>query len=155
MRRYKSGERKLNERIHLRRTAIGKTLDEIGRIVGVSRATVQRWETGTIKEMRRDKLVALSRALQTTPDYLMGLTDDPAPSATRLSTMGVQFDRSNTVNEIFHVLLHYAGFSTSIDKDKNWTVYKNGVSVDMSHEKVSHIMEQTLQYFAYLIERNQ
>jgi len=143
----------LNERIHRQRIAVGKTLDEVGRNVGVSRATVQRWETGTIKEMRRDKLVALSRALHTTPDYLMGLTDDPAPSVHRLSPMEAQFARDNATSEAFHTLLYCAGFNSSLDDDANWTVYKEGVSVDMHEEKVNRIMAQTLQYFAYLVER--
>lgn len=58
--------------IKKRRAEIGVTLEEIGKIVGVSKATVQRWESGEIKNIRRDKIEKLSQALQTTPAYLMG-----------------------------------------------------------------------------------
>ena len=58
--------------IKKRRAEIGVTLEEVGKIVGVSKATVQRWESGEIKNIRRDKIEKLSQALQTTPAYLMG-----------------------------------------------------------------------------------
>lgn len=60
-----------------RRLEIGATLEDVGNIVGVSKATVQRWETGEIKNVRRDKIEKLAKALQTTPAYLMGWTDEP------------------------------------------------------------------------------
>lgn len=58
--------------IKKRRLELGKTLEEVGTAMGVSKATVQRWESGEIKDMRRSKLVDLARALDTTPSYLMG-----------------------------------------------------------------------------------
>ena len=67
----------LGKIISERRLQLGKTLDDVGRDVGVSKSTVQRWESGNIQNMRRDKLVGLARALATTPAYLMGWTDDP------------------------------------------------------------------------------
>lgn len=64
--------KELKDLIRARRSEIGKTFEEIGKEVGVSKATVLRWESGEIKDMRRDKLVALAKALKTTPSYLMG-----------------------------------------------------------------------------------
>lgn len=64
-----------NEKIKMLRTNLGMTLDDIGEIVGVSGATVQRWENGIISNMRKDKIAKLAEALQTTPDYLMGWSD--------------------------------------------------------------------------------
>lgn len=55
-----------------RRLEIGATMEDIGKIVGVSKATVQRWESGEIANVRRDKIVKLAQALKTTPAYLMG-----------------------------------------------------------------------------------
>ena len=62
----------LGELIKTQRVRMGKTLEEVGKEVGVSKTTVQRWESGEIKDMRRDKLVKLAHALDTTPAYLMG-----------------------------------------------------------------------------------
>lgn len=50
----------------------GMTLEEVGNIVGVSKSTVRKWETGDIANLRRDKIAALAKALGTTPQRLMG-----------------------------------------------------------------------------------
>ena len=75
----------LNQRIKALRQQQGMTLRELSRKTGVTEATISRWETGRIANMRRDKIAVLAEALGTTPAYLMGLTDDPqsAPLAAR------------------------------------------------------------------------
>lgn len=60
-----------------RRSELGLTLEEVARRVGVSRATVLRWETGAIQNLGRDKIAALAAALHVTPEYLLGWTDEP------------------------------------------------------------------------------
>ncbi len=67
------------EKIKNRRTELNLTLENIAKVVGVSKATVQRWESGAISNMRRDKIANLAKALQTTPAYLMGWTNTPEP----------------------------------------------------------------------------
>lgn len=52
------------------------TLQEIAEYIGVSKPTVQRWESGEIKNLKRDKIKLLSEVLNTTPAYLMGWSDD-------------------------------------------------------------------------------
>lgn len=69
------------ELIKRRRLELGKTLEDVGNAMGVSKATVQRWESGEIKDMRRSKLVDLARALDTTPAYLMGWETSDSLSA--------------------------------------------------------------------------
>ena len=51
------------------------TLDEVGRLVGVSGATISRWESGDIANMRRDKIVKLANALDISPAVIMGWSD--------------------------------------------------------------------------------
>jgi len=55
-----------------RRRELGITLKDVAKIVGVSESTVQRWESGNIKNLRHDKIIKLAAALKTTPAYLMG-----------------------------------------------------------------------------------
>lgn len=62
----------LSEKIHYLRTKNNMTLEEVGNLVGVGKSTVRKWETGEIKNMRRDKIAKLAIALKTTPDYLLG-----------------------------------------------------------------------------------
>lgn len=70
------------------RLEAGKSLEDVARDVGVSRATVLRWESGEIKNMRRDKLIALARSLRTTPIALMGAAPcEPDAAPTRDGVM--------------------------------------------------------------------
>ena len=63
-----------------RRIELGKSLDDIAKVVGVSHTTILRWENGEIRDIKRAKLVALADALETEPAYLMGWQEDPTPS---------------------------------------------------------------------------
>lgn len=62
---------KANEVIRMRRKELKMTLKEVANAVGVSEATVSRWESGDIKNMRRDKIAALARVLDVPPAVLM------------------------------------------------------------------------------------
>lgn len=79
----------IGEKIKSRRTELGLTFEEVGNMVGVGKSTVRKWETGDIKDMRRDKVSKLAYALKVSPSYLMGWTDspyeDPAAAPTRAS----------------------------------------------------------------------
>lgn len=65
------------ERIKLRRNQLRINADTLAEKVGVSRSTVFRWEKGEIEKVPLTILGPLSEALQTTPEYLMGWSDDP------------------------------------------------------------------------------
>ena len=67
----------MKEIIVIRRKELGLTLEEVANRVGVSRATVQRWEKGVLQNPGRDKIAALAAALQVSPEYLLGWSDDP------------------------------------------------------------------------------
>lgn len=54
-----------------RRKALGLTQKEIAELVDVSEATVSRWESGEIANMRRDRIAAYAKALKTTPVFIM------------------------------------------------------------------------------------
>lgn len=67
-------------KIHELRISRGLTLEDVGDYVGVSKATVLKWESGKIKNMRRDKIVRLAEILGTSPGELIGWTPEPSPS---------------------------------------------------------------------------
>lgn len=64
-----------------RRIQLGLTLEEVGKAVGVSKTTVQRWESGNISNLRRDKIAKLAEALKLSPISLVGIEDEKAPEA--------------------------------------------------------------------------
>ena len=61
----------VNDLIASRRKQLNLTLDDIAKYVGVSRSTVQKWESGFIKNMRRDKMALLADILQIPPTMLL------------------------------------------------------------------------------------
>lgn len=67
----------MKELIRNRRKELNITLEEIGEYVGVSKATVQRWETGGIANMRRDRIKKLCEILQIEPQQLIGAEEKP------------------------------------------------------------------------------
>ncbi len=69
----------VGERIRQRRTQLGKTLLEMAEYLGVREATAQRYESGQIKNIKYDTLVAIAEFLNTTPQALMGWEDAGIP----------------------------------------------------------------------------
>ena len=65
----------LQLRLKERRLACGYTLLEVAEKLGVKEATVQRYESGSIKNIPHETIVALSRVLNCSPSYLMGWAD--------------------------------------------------------------------------------
>ena len=58
--------------IKARRTELGYSMRDIAHRVGVSEATVSRWESGDIENMKRDKIKKLADALLISPGVIMG-----------------------------------------------------------------------------------
>ena len=54
-----------------RRIELQLTMKEVADKVGVSEGTISRWESGDIANMRRDKIMALAKALQISPAVIM------------------------------------------------------------------------------------
>ncbi len=63
----------IGEKLRAQRRALGMSLQDVASSIGVARATVHRWETGGIKHMGQDKILALSRVLQIPPEEFIGL----------------------------------------------------------------------------------
>lgn len=72
----------ISQLIHDRRKLLGLTLEEVGNIVGVSKSTVKKWESGDISNMRRDKIALLAQALQVSPVQLIFEENAILPTST-------------------------------------------------------------------------
>lgn len=70
------------QRMRIRRKEIGLSAERVAEILGVSPATIYRYENGDIEKVPGDSLGPIAAALHTTPDYLMGWSDNPQPSQT-------------------------------------------------------------------------
>lgn len=68
----------LSDRIKALRKERGLSLEQLAEMIGTSRQTVHRYETGVITNIPHEKIEALAAALGTTPARLMGweINDD-------------------------------------------------------------------------------
>lgn len=73
----------MGRKIRELREKCGLTQREVANAVGVTEATVSRWESGHINNMRRDKIQSLAKILQVSPLVIMGMKEkdrEPAPA---------------------------------------------------------------------------
>lgn len=77
----------IGEFIEKRRKELGITLDEIGKITGVGKSTVKKWETGLISNMGRDKIANLSKILKVSPAVFINDSIDDYNEAVNLPVM--------------------------------------------------------------------
>lgn len=68
----------IGKRIRIRRNELGLTLLEVADKLGVKEATIQRYESGAIKNIKHKTLCELAEILHCAPAYIMGwVTDTP------------------------------------------------------------------------------
>jgi transcriptional regulator with XRE-family HTH domain len=70
----------IGDRIKMLREARGWTQEQLGQILGVTRASVSQWERGETKNIKNKTFLALVSELATTHEYLLfgrdGSSDD-------------------------------------------------------------------------------
>ncbi|MEQ7199893.1 XRE family transcriptional regulator [Enterococcus avium] len=71
----------MNEIIKMKRLEKNMSLEEVGKLVGVGKSTVRKWENGMIENMGRDKIVALSKALDISPLDILGMSEKDLPKS--------------------------------------------------------------------------
>lgn len=104
----------IKDRLKQKRLEAGLTLEEVAKAVGVTKATVQRWESGLIANMKRDKIVILAKTLRTTPAYILGLEEN--------TNYGVNNGIIGNNNQNNHI---YNGRKISVLEDAILTICKN------------------------------
>ena len=80
----------MNEKIKIRREELGLTLQEVGEYLGVSKATVQRYESGEIKNLKLGSIEKLAKILKISPAYLMGWEEKQPQN--QIETIAAHFD---------------------------------------------------------------
>jgi len=62
----------IGQRISARRKELKMSADELAKRLGKDRSTIYRYEKGDIENLPLDILEPIAKALETTPQYLMG-----------------------------------------------------------------------------------
>ena len=102
-------------RIKSRRENLGLSFQQLADLTHMSKSTLQRYETGGIKNIPLDKLEVLAQALQTTPTALLGIDDDYAQTLEVLQTI---IDPQNASQQVVEQLEYEKELSASNKKSK-------------------------------------
>ena len=117
----------VNELLKNRRIELGYTMKELADLIGVSEGTVSRWESGEIQNMRRNKVVALSKIFHLTPDKIMGWE--------------MEFVQNNNQGTISNNIGSDTGHNS--DSNNNYTT-NNYYSSPCEKHAVNHEIEATI-----------
>lgn len=79
-------------RIKKRREELGYSFQDLANLTGISKSTLQRYETGYIKNLPLSKIEILAKALRTTGPYLMGWEESPKNIETFSNDMDIDED---------------------------------------------------------------
>lgn len=82
------GELEVNEiinRIKNRRQELDLSYQDLSDLTGISKSTLQRYETGFIKKVPITQIEIIAKALNVSPGYLMGWEDNKPLNDTTLS----------------------------------------------------------------------
>lgn len=111
-----------------RRLELGLTMLDLAKKVGVSEATISRWESGDIDNMKRDKIALLAKALEISPLIIVGVDEEKSPSPTNsLPPLSDKDERSiqkrleSILNDLMpenNAIAYYDGEEPMSDEDK-------------------------------------
>lgn len=101
----------IGERIRHARNEKKMTLLQLATCIGVREATVQRYESGKIKNISYDAIGAIAEALNVTPAYLMGweekTPDDPKADERKAELLEVFNSLPKETQDKFLNILRY------------------------------------------------
>lgn len=67
----------IGKRIKQRRNELEISVMDLAGVTGLSKATLHRYESGDIKNIKRPVIESIAHYLQVDPDWLMGITNEP------------------------------------------------------------------------------
>jgi len=92
------------KRMKNRREELNMSYQTLSEKVGISKSTLQRYETGYIKNMPVDKLEEIANALNVSPAYLMGW------EGSRPTTLAAHFDGEEYTESELDEIRQFAEF---------------------------------------------
>ncbi|EGG83562.1 hypothetical protein HMPREF9477_00937 [Lachnospiraceae bacterium 2_1_46FAA] len=100
-------------RMKNRREELDMSYQTLSDKVGISKSTLQRYETGYIKNMPVDKLEDIADALQVSPAYLMGWETNSTTNEP--TTIAAHFDGTEYTEEQLDRIKAFAAFIKTED----------------------------------------
>lgn len=95
-------------RMRKRREELNMSYQTLSEKVGISKSTLQRYETGYIRNMPVDKLEDIAKALCVSPSYLMGWEDESIRDEP--TTLAAHFDGDEYTEDELDEIRQFAEF---------------------------------------------
>jgi len=107
-------DKKVGDIIHDRRTELNMSLDDVARAMGTSKATVSRWESGVIKNLKLPYLRMLSQILYMPIEAFLG--DDVVFEDPKTTSLKIHIKKKiDSVNE-YEVLKQIGDFTDFVTR---------------------------------------
>ncbi len=137
----------IGQRIKARRKELGISAEKLAESLGISPATVYRYEKGDIEKMPGDLLEPLAKALYTTPAFLMGWDDKGLSELSNLLELAANDNRLELATDILKELRQKRVSSEDI-KAAFW-----GGDKDLSQEDIDELWDDVKDYARYKAEQ--
>lgn len=102
----------LGQRLKSKRLEKNMTLEDLGKKANVSRATIQRYESGVITNIPSDKIELLASALDVSPAYLMGWEEEKEQEY-EIQTIAAHHDGEDWTEEELEEIERFKAFVKS------------------------------------------
>ena len=87
----------MGERIKILREERRMSQEELGKLCGVNRAAVNKWETGQVENIKRSTIKRLAEVFQVTPCFIMCFDEDNKATEEQIKNFN---DRLNSQKEL-------------------------------------------------------
>lgn len=114
--------------IKQKRIEHGYTMKELAQMVGVSEATVSRWESGNLATMKHTKIMLLSNALGISPAALFDSAPEPPAQTLKLT------DQEKSMIKKYRQL--NADGKLVLDNQIDFMLYKQEQSVEKEEQNL-------------------
>ena len=114
----------LNERIKLMRQKRNMTLAYVAECLGIKEATMQRYESGEIKNIKHETITKLADIFNCSPAFLMGCDEKISNNSFFISDLEkkivIKYREADSIDkEIIHRTLHIEKNITSSHQESN------------------------------------
>ena len=118
--------------IYDRRKELNLTLEDIGKAVGVSKSTVKKWESGFIKNMRRDKIILLAKTLEVSPIDILKCGEKTA-------SLPESQPATQELDDIYRLLANKLNITADLDNSMIIYTKKRFFFLDINNDLISEI----------------
>lgn len=107
-----------------RRIELGLTMGDVAEAVGVSEATISRWESGAIVNMKRSRIYSLAKVLQISPIIIMGY-DSSVLNDIPLKLLKYYQEKGMSEQDM---ILAYTSFKEAEERDAMSAIYSSNIN---------------------------